>query len=490
MNNVVVTLSVLAILALGFFAWRFHQDVQALQLHCAELGAKLSAANEEAQRLRARYAPIIDLDAELATVKQTLGRVKRDQQEAAHSAERQRTELSKEYERARATYESLKRQISLLEENLEDISFGLYKPHFTFQTSEEYRAKLEALRDRERQLIRDGQAAICSVQWTVGGSAKEGARMAKQNMKLVLRAFNGECDGAVANVAWNNITKMEERIRKSFDAINQLGTVLQVSISEGFVRLKVDELRLTHEYEEKKYQEREEQCRIRQQIRDEEKAQREIEREREEAEQEETSYQKALEKARAEAAAATGAQLEKLTEQVRSLEAKVDQAHNKKERAVSRAQLTKSGFVYVISNVGSFGERVIKVGMTRRLEPMERIAELGDASVPFPFDVHAVLYSDDAPELEAALHEFLDEKRLNLVNPRKEFYQGVEVEAIERFARGRGLTAQFNKLAEAKEYRESLSLRQQQQQEQQTAQSRPESDKFPEALFGPAERSN
>jgi len=472
------------VVALAFAAWWFRQEAGLLRVHCADLEAGLAGAKEEARRFRARYAPIIDLDAELETAKQNLVRLKREQQDVASTAEQQRKQLSEEYERARATHDSLKREISLLEENLEDISFGLYKPHFSFQSSEAYRATLEALRDKERQLIRDGRAAECSVQWSVGGSTKEGARMARQNMKLVLRAFNGECDAAVANVSWNNITKMEERIRKSFDAINQLGTVLQLSITPEFLGLKTDELRLTHEYEEKKYQEREEQRKIRERIRDEEKAQREIEKAREEAEEEETRYQKALEKARAEAAAATGGQLENLTEQIRSLESKVEEAHNTKERAISRAQLTKSGFVYVISNVGSFGERVAKIGMTRRLEPMERIAELGDASVPFPFDLHAMLYSDNAPELESALHELLDHKRVNLVNPRKEFYEGVELDEIEKFVRDRGLSAQFTKLAEAKEYRETLSLRQEQQQ--QAAQSRQETSKFPQNLFGAA----
>lgn len=479
-NLLYVSLILLAIL--GFVAWRFHDERQRLRSRSSDLEVELRAANDAAQRLRARYGPIVDLDAELAAVKENLEWAKRQQQELKSKGEKQRTQLSQEYERARATYESLNREISLLEENLEDISFGVYKPHFSFQTSEEYRAKLETLRDQERQLIREGRAAVCPVQWTVGESAKEGARMVKLNMKVLLRAFNGECDAAVANVSWNNITKMEERIRKSCDAINQLGTVLKVSIAQEFLKLKLDELRLTHEYEERKYQEREEQRRIREQARDEDKAQREIEKAREEAEEEETRYAKALEKARAEAAAATGGQLERLSEQIRSLESKLDEAHNKKERAVSRAQLTKSGFVYVISNVGSFGERVIKIGMTRREEPMERVAELGDASVPFPFDVHAILYSDNAPELESALHEFLNERRVNLVNPRKEFYQGVGIEEIEKFAGDRRLNAQFVKLAEAKEYRETLSLRQQQQQ--QPPASRQDVERFPQSLFG------
>ncbi len=180
--------------------------------------------------------------------------------------------------------------------------------------------------------------------------------------------------------------------------------------------------------------------------------------------------------------------MEKLTEQIQSLESKVDEAHNKKEKAVSRAQLTKSGFVYVISNVGSFGERVVKIGMTRRMEPMERIAELGDASVPFPFDLHATLYSDNAPELEGALHDFVGEKRVNLVNPRKEFYYGIELDDIEKFVRERGLSAQFIKLAEAKEYRETLAIRLQQQE--RTSESRQDAEKFPSSLFGAAVASD
>lgn len=432
------------------------------------------------RRLRARYAPIIDVDAKLASVKDQLVRARRELEQFTGDSQRKRAQLTQEYEQARFTYEALKREVSLLEENLEDISFGLYRPHFTFQTSEEHKRRLETLRDTERQLIRDDRAALCSVKWTVGGSAREGARMAKQNTKLLLRAFNGECDAALAKVSWDNIAQMEERIRKSFDAINKLGTVVQVSITDEFLRLKLDELRLTYEYEEKRYQEQEEQRRIREQMREEEKAQREIEKAREEAEHDEATFEKALEKARAEAARATGEEMQELNERIQSLEAQLQEAHEQKERAISRAQLTKSGHVYVISNIGAFGEDVYKVGMTRRWEPLERIKELGDASVPFPFDVHAMLYSENAPELESALHELLDERRINLVNARKEFFQ-VRLDEIEKFARDRGLTVEFTKLAEAKEYRETVVLR-----VQQPKASAQQAQEFPPSLFGSA----
>lgn len=413
----------------------------------------------EVARLQARLGGIVDLDTERANVSAKLGEAQKQLATFEDQTAQKRKQLENEYETAVARYSSLKAEISLLEENLEDISFGVYKPHFSFTASEAYKTALESAREKARQIVRDGLAATCPISWTVGNSQKEGTRMVRLNSKLLLRAFNGECEAALANVRWNNVVKMEERVRKSYEAINKLSDVLQVTIAAPYLNLKLDELRLTYEYEQKHNEEREEQRRVREQIREEEKAQREIERVKEEAEGEEARFQKALEKARAEAALATGAQLQKLIDQVSTFEAKLDEARKKKERAIARAQLTKSGFVYVISNIGAFGERVFKIGMTRRLEPMERVVELGDASVPFPFDLHAMLYSDNAPELECSLHRLFEDRRLNLVNARREFYHEVDLNEIEAFVRERGLSAQFTHHPEAKEYRESNAIR-------------------------------
>jgi hypothetical protein len=375
-------------------------------------------------------------------------------------SQERRSRLAQELKESESKRDGLQKEISLLEDNLEDISFGLYKPHFSFKTSEEYKIALEKMREDERQLIHNGHAAICHTQWTVGNSRKDGERMTKQYTKLLLRAFNGECDAAVANVSWNNAGRMEERIKKAFEALNQLGSVMQMSLTAEFLQLKLSELRLTYEYEEKRHQEKQEQKRIAEQIREEERAQQEIEKARTQAEREEQDYEKALAKAREEALKATGAQLEKLTVQISSFEAKLDEARQNKQRAIARAQLTKSGFVYVISNIGSFGDRIFKIGMTRRLEPMDRIDELSNASVPFPFDLHAMLYSDNAPELETALHKLVENRQVNLVNPRKEFYRDIELEEIEAYVKTRGLSAQFIKVPEAKEYRQTVAQRQ------------------------------
>jgi hypothetical protein len=384
--------------------------------------------------------------------------------------------LERDYTTAFAQYKALKDEIGLLTEDTEDFSFGLYKPHFSFDTSERYKIELVSLRSRLQASIRGDRAATCPHEWTVGGDRAKGKKIISQVKKLMLRAFNGECESALANVNFSNFDKMEARIVAAYKAINQLGEGFQVSISSEYLALRIDELRLSHEYEAKKYEERELQRAEREKMRDELKAAQEIEQAKEEAESQEETYHKLLERARKEAAEATGAQLAELTERVATFEAKLDEARKKKERAIARAQLTKSGFVYVISNIGTFGEGVFKIGMTRRMEPMDRIAELSGASVPFPFDLHAMLYSDNAPELEGALHSFFDERRLNLVNPRKEFYHSIDLKEIEEYVKQLGISAQFVEYPEARQYRETVAKRME-------TQSRVPDRKFAETAF-------
>ena len=261
------------------------------------------------------------------------------------------------------------------------------------------------------------------VNWTVGENRKAGDRMIRSHMKLALRAFNGECEAALAEVNWNNIVRMQDRIDAARSAINRLGEMLQITITPHYAAAKLEELWLKYEWERKRYIDREGQQRVREQIREEERAKKEIEQAVGEAEMEVERLQKLLRNARSEAEGSAGRKLEEILLKITTFEAKLDEARAKKERATSRAQLTKSGFVYVISNVGSFGDSVFKIGMTRRLEPMDRIYELSGAAVPFPFDLHAMLYSNDAPDLEHGLHQFLNAKRFNLVNGRREFFK-------------------------------------------------------------------
>lgn len=233
----------------------------------------------------------------------------------------------------------------------------------------------------------------------------------------------------------------------AFVAINKLGTRLTIEIQRSYLDLKINEIRLAYEYQEKKHQEKEEQRDIREQMREEEKLNKELEKAKKDAERDEN----ALEKAKRLLIDSHGEESAKLEKKIKELE---DALANSK-RAISMAQLTKSGHVYVISNIGSFGDNIYKIGMTRRLEPMLRVKELGDASVPFTFDVHAMIYSENAPELEKKLHHNFQSKRVNKINLRKEYFR-TTLDEIEKVVKKENGLIEFTKIAEAKEYYQTI----------------------------------
>jgi uncharacterized coiled-coil protein SlyX len=442
----------------------------------AFLGAGLVAAiailallAAQMAKLRAKYSMITDADAEARRIREESSRqADKIKADAAQELERLQRQISTQRAqlealaddaaKTKSTLDQYRSEVTLLEENLEDISFGVYKPHFEYDTPEDYKAALQEVVDKQRLMIREGNAARFAVSWTVGGSRREGERMQRQYTKLLLRAFNGECEAAIAKVAWNNATKMEERIRKSFSAINDLGQVMQVSISESYMDLKLAELRLEHELEQKKQDVMEEQRRAREKMREQEKALREAEAELERAAQDEEKFAKAIEKARVEAAEAQGEEHARLTSRILQLEDELAKVQKRKDRARALAELTTAGYVYVLSNIGSFGENVLKIGMTRRLEPSDRVKELGDASVPFGFDVHAMVYSEDAPAIERAFHARFADRALNPLNLRKEFFR-VSIADLESFAAEMGLQIAFTHVPEAREYREAVARR-------------------------------
>lgn len=432
----------------------------------AEIASQRQTASDDAARMKAEAERLhVQAQDELLRAHRTaLDEVARGQEDAAAIRNQVQAEQERQRELAATTLQTkqtlarLTEELRSVEGSLEDMSFGLYKPHYKFDTPDKFKAELERVKDRQKEMVRTGKAASFTVSWTVGNSKKDGERMQKQYCKLMLRAFNGESDAAIAKTTWNNATKMEERIRKAFDAINELGGVMTVSIAPSYRDLKLAELRLEHELEERKREIAEEQRRIREQMRDEEKAQREAEKAQAEAEAEELRFQRAIEKAKVELSKARGEEHARMNEKIVELQRQLSEAHAKTIRAKSIAELTKAGYVYIISNIGSFGEGVFKIGMTRRLEPMDRVKELGDASVPFPFDVHAMVYSENAPALEALFHQRFSNRSVNLINMRKEFF-AVELSDVEAFAKERGLTIAFTKIAEAREYRESVSMR-------------------------------
>lgn len=450
-------------------------------------GQTLKQIETDLDSFKNQYKGVIDVDKEIAGKTSELNSINQNLSTLSADFAKQKEQLNLDFKGKRNVYENLLKEISVLEENLEDISFGLYKPHFTYTTSEEFKQKLTQIIDKQKEVIRNENATFCPAKWTVEGSEAKGKKMVKEASKLMLRAFNGECDAAIAKVTWSNISNMEARIQKAFEALNKLGSTNQISITDNYLKLKLEELYLEFDLEQKIHAEKEEQREIREQMREEEKALKELEKAHRDAEIEEERYQKALEKAKAEVENAKGGELDKLTEKIKQLEESLQKAHEQKERAISQAQLTKSGHVYIISNIGSFGDNIYKIGMTRRLEPLDRVNELGDSSVPFDFDVHGMIYSENAPALENTLHRHLENKRLNLVNRRAEFFQ-TTIDEIEQIIKEFNLTVQLTKLAEAREYRETVSIREARekqasgQTEEHKTQIEKQLEKFPTSL--------
>ncbi|WPZ34525.1 DUF4041 domain-containing protein [Thalassobaculum sp. OXR-137] len=364
------------------------------------------------------------------------------------------SKLRAQYADKKVIYDRLMSEVAIFDERLAFAEMGVYEPHFDFTDSEQFKAEIEAVRAKQKAMVTNKTAATCAIKWSVDGSASKGQTMTNRAIRLTLRAFNNECDAAIANVRWNNANAMVRRLGYAREQIDKLNVSNQVTIAEEYYRLKLLELKLTHEYREKQKVEREERAEAARAAREEQRLLREIE----EAEREEARYQKLVAKAKAEALGAEGAKLEAYQRQIEMLEADLAEAHAKVERAQAMAEVTTSGYVYIISNVGSFGPEVVKIGLTRRLDPTDRVRELGDASVPFVFDTHAMIYSDEAPALERALHLEFEGRRVNAANYRKEFFRvGLDEveEAVARLAPG----ASFFRDIEAQEYMETVALR-------------------------------
>lgn len=394
------------------------------------------------KKIEDKYSAIIDVDAEV------------------EKSKKQKTDLDLEvvnlresYKEKRVVFDKLVREAAIYDEEIQLAELGFYKPHFDFDTSEKYKEEISKVKSEQKEMVSSKEAIYCTTEWTVEGSKAKGRTMTNRGIKLTARAFNNECDAAISNTRWNNVDRMVQRLEKAFDAINKMNQSNAIFISNGYFNLKLKELRLAYEYADKKQQEKEEQQEIKRQMREEAKLQQELDK----AEKDEDKFKKLLEKAQLEAEKSAGSKLEALNEKIASLSQELQEAHEKSERAKSMAQQTKIGHVYVISNVGSFGEDVYKIGMTRRLEPLDRVKELGDASVPFIFDVHAMIHSENAPALEKALHKKFDLKRLNLVNSRKEFFR-VNLSEIEEEVLNVSPDAEFIETAEARDYRESQSI--------------------------------
>ena len=343
--------------------------------------------------------------------------------------------------------------------------FGLYKPRFDFQTVDEYKVRVKALRDEEKDFIRRINENAKKTAWTVNGSKAQGRKMVLDTTKLLMRAYNGECDEIVRKVKFSNIDASLAAMEKSAQTISKLGRVMGISIPDTYVGLKQQEARVAFEYARFKEQERERMRELRAQEREAAKLAKEIAEQRKKLEKERKQYQGALDDVIEHMKTATGEELAALEAKKAELEANLGEIVKAVQDVDYREANQRAGYVYVISNIGSFGQDVYKIGMTRRLDPMDRIAELSDASVPFNFDVHALIFSDDAPALEAALHREFERRKVNKVNVRREFFH-VSLDEIKRVVRENyDGTVEFVDFPDAEQYRISEKITESEQTE-------------------------
>lgn len=366
--------------------------------------------------------------------------------------------LEKENSRLTSSIENLKKEAIFFEDSITFQDFGLYTPRYNFVTAEEYKLKLDKIRAEQKEMIKTDTAIAGAKNWTVDGSKSKGNKMIKDMKKLFLRAFNSDCEDVITKVKYNNYEMSLKKIHQSAESIEKLGKMMSLYITSKYINLKIDELHLAFEYQQKKQEEKEAQKAARAELREAAKLQKEIEEQRKKIEKEQTHYQTAY---------------EKLLKQLETSPDDCDLLHKKQELEIRlndidkaikdidyREANQKAGYVYVISNIGAFGENVYKIGMTRRLDPQDRVDELGDASVPFNFDVHAMIFSDNAPALEAALHKAFEDRKLNMVNTRREFFNVTLDEIKDVVKKNFDKTVEFIDTPDAEQYRISQKMKQ------------------------------
>lgn len=373
--------------------------------------------------------------------------------------QRQKEDLTSKLETMREEAGNLRKEIAIYDNDIQMIEFGLYEPVFEFASSEMYKTRLETIFIRQKEMVKNDKAATFPDNFTLNGSASQGKKMVKDNVKQIIRSFNNECDVLIDKVKFNNIDAYRKRIIKSYEQLNKLNEKMDVAITPEYLETKLDELTLSYEYAVKKQEEKERAKEERERLREEAKLQKEIEAQRKALEKEQQQYQRALNAIEIQLKA--NPEDPDLLAKKAELEANLDEVHKGIEDVDYREANKRAGYVYIISNIGSFGENVYKIGMTRRLEPMDRVNELGDASVPFNFDVHAMIFSDDAPALENALHHAFEDKRVNMINNRREFFR-VSLDEIEKVVKEnfKERVVEFTRIPEAEQYRKSEKMRQ------------------------------
>ncbi|MGG4774566.1 DUF4041 domain-containing protein [Paenalcaligenes sp. Me52] len=418
-----------------------------IQKDCDELIAQGQAERDEVQRQvrdrRARIEQLIKDSNEQAA--QIIAAAKDSAERIGGDAYR----ALKEADSLQATATAMSNIIRGYGDKYLKPTFGLLDELAELYSFDDAGKQLKLARERTLMLTEDLKAASCDY---------VEAHRRSTAIHFVVDAFNGKVDSILTRAKQDNYGILEQQIKDAFAVVNHHGSAFRnARITDEYLNSRMQELRWAVAVHAVREREREEQREIRERIREEERARREIDKALKDAAKEEESIEKAMAKMRQQIDKAGAEQKAKYEAQLAELQARLAEAEAKSQRALSMAQQTRAGHVYIISNEGSFGENVFKVGMTRRLEPSDRVRELSDASVPFPFDIHAMIWSEDAPALERELHTEFVKAQVNKVNPRKEFFR-VGIKNLREAIETRGIETSWTMRAVAAEFRESLAI--------------------------------
>lgn len=323
---------------------------------------------------------------------------------------------------------------------------GIYQYHHPAENSEQYREELKVLQDAIKEAVRAGRAITASDLFAYNNSLAQGRRMTRDFAKLMLRAYNAEADNCVRSVRAASVQSSKERLGRAASSIAKLGAMMDMKVTPEYHDLRLREIEITGDYMMMRQEERERAREERERLREERRAELELQAERERLDKEREHYLNSLSALESQGRAGEA-------DALRARLAEIDDAIAQNDYRIANI---RAGYVYVISNIGAFGEGVVKIGLTRRLEPLDRIRELGGASVPFPFDVHAIYFSKDAVELENQLHKAFADRRVNHVNPRREFFFVSPEEVRDVLTEKVGNLLDFQEAPEAEQYHQSM----------------------------------
>lgn len=358
----------------------------------------------------------------------------------------------------RSELEMLKKEIEMSNDVLGLQEFGFFERRYKFSDSTQYKDRLNTLRMKQKDLVKNNKAGLIISPMLLDNSKSKGQAMQRQLIKAAIRGFNGEADAHLVKVSVTNIEQKVSALRKAFEQINKMYDRNKIQISHEYLDLKIEELRLAAEFELQKQDEKELLKEQRAKEKEDKKLQAEIASKRKQLEKDRKHFNQMLVNVEKLLENAKDDEREKLNLQLSEYQAKLSELDELEEDIDYREGHATAGYVYIISNIGAFGEDVYKIGVTRRLEPMERIRELGSASVPFQFDVHALIFSEEAFALETELHNKFNNYKVNKMNGRKEYFKVPFVKIKEVLDEHKELAIELTETAEAFEYRQGLLI--------------------------------